>query len=261
VQLGDVSDIDDRHAAVRDEGKTTPEDLDGEAAALAEVGIVRPPDHARIGDGDGSTGVLVAARDPIRVCLRAGVGATGCPEGRLGCQLPAVRREQSDVARDVDDRVETEPLRRREDEISPARVRLLHQLRVASAERIDRGGVEDSLASLHRPFDADGIGDVSLDRVDLVHTDRLESRSDPLRGAHKQPHLVPRTHERGHAVRAHEASPTSHEHPHPHHLSIAAALFSHQASNARSTRDDLGGREDAESFIDSFKTELIRDRV
>jgi hypothetical protein len=35
VQLGHVSDIDDRHAAVRDQGKTTPEYLDGEAVALA----------------------------------------------------------------------------------------------------------------------------------------------------------------------------------------------------------------------------------
>jgi hypothetical protein len=35
----------DRHAAVRDQRKTTPEDLDREAVDLAEVGIVRPPDH------------------------------------------------------------------------------------------------------------------------------------------------------------------------------------------------------------------------
>jgi hypothetical protein len=114
----------------------------------------------------------------------------------------------------VHDRIEPEPVGGAEHDLRATNVHRVHFVRPPRIERIDRGGVEDSVAALQRALDGHRIGYVADARLDLDHTVGGERSRDAVGSSRQDPDPVAGLGDRRNGVRTHEARSSGHEHKH-----------------------------------------------
>jgi hypothetical protein len=165
--------------------------------ALAEMGVVRSPQRRGHDAHDRRALLLIPAGHQLRIRLGPTIRPRRLLYRRVGSQdLALGRRQESDLARHVDDRVESEPVGGAEHGVGAADVHGAHLIRPACIHGKHRRGVQDGIGALERALDGDRVRHVAGHDLDRVDAKGRERGRNPLGRSCQDPDPVPGPRER-----------------------------------------------------------------